>query len=248
MAEIEFTGYRKSALATQSADTEGCNIEFLKFAPEIRNQIYDTVFVKPTYIGAARSHHGVRTKSFYKDASLWRNLGFAMTCRQVYEESSNIFYAKNGFEFYYIRPFLEFLEAIGVHRRGMLTKLRYHQSENSQPFIVCRYLKSCTGLKDLNIWLRVRPRDGSRVYLNAWWEYPFKDPKDFFSGNKSEIEFGEPRFLARRPLPVAAPRIQGSHPFPYLRGSKDFFLIRAFTLFAYSMEKIQKEEKGTYKR
>lgn len=235
--------------AAQAATICDYKIDFLRFAPEIRNQIYDLVFVKPSYIGSTSTHFHVRTKGFYNDARLWRNLGFAMTCRQIYEESANIFYAKNGFEFYYSRPFLEFLEAIGVQRRGLLTKLRYHQHENGAPFIVCRYLKSCTNLKDLEILARVATETRAKFF----WEYPLKNPKDFFLGKKTEIEFREPRTLGKPPSNlVIAPRIHGYAPYelPRLGDGNCFQFLVALALnhFARSLKKVKNEEESTYKR
>ncbi|MCJ1366143.1 hypothetical protein MMC16_005268 [Acarospora aff. strigata] len=153
---------------------------FLKLPPEIRNRIYDLIFVSDQYIGA----NGTLTKTFYHEAAKYRNLAFASACRLIYQESANIFYAKNGFEFFYIRPFLEFLEAIGATLRKLLTKLRYNYSHGT-PFVVLRYLKSCTNLRELEVSVRVVMP--SRKH--SWWAYPLRDAKGFFLGSSHSIEF-----------------------------------------------------------
>lgn len=155
-------------------------IDFLKFAPEIRNNVYGYVCVKPTYIGSSNGKV-VTTKQFYKDAATWRNLAFATSCKQIYVESSYVFYARNGFEFCYIRALLEFLEAIGLGGRTLLTKLRFLYERSGTPFIALRYLKSCRNLQDLEIYITLRLQNG----------YPLIQPLQFFLGDLTKIEFGE---------------------------------------------------------
>ncbi|MCJ1257788.1 hypothetical protein MMC24_005614 [Lignoscripta atroalba] len=154
---------------------------FLKLPPEIRNRCYDLIFVSPKYIGS----NGTQTKSFYKDAAKWRNLSFARSCRQIYSESGNIFFARNGFEFYYIRPFLEFLEAIGINRRRLLTKIRYIFS-GGRPYVGLRYLRSCTNLQVLEIHIRVVMQNKR----NSWWLYSMENAKDFFFTDFRGMVFG----------------------------------------------------------
>jgi len=198
---------------------------FLKLPAEIRNRIYDLVFVSDDYIGA----NATLTKAFYHEAAKYRNLAFASACRQIYQESANIFYAKNGFEFFYIRPFLEFLEAIGVKRRMLLTKLKYNYS-NGTPFVVLRYLKSCKNLAGLEISARV-------VMTNrktSWWAYPLKDAKGFFLGSNSVIEFGDVRKFGKAG-----------------QASKEPPLARIETVkspLTESLMKVKREESGHYKR
>lgn len=173
--------------ALPEADTRHV-FPFLKLPPEIRNRIYDLVFVKTQYIGA----NGTLTKAFYRDAARYRHLAFASVCRQIYQESANIFYAKNGFEFFYIRPFLEFLEAIGPERRKLLTKIKFNCSKGT-PFIVLRYLKSCTNLQELEVSARIVM--SSRK--NSWWAYPLKDAKGFFLGSNRTIEYEDVRKIGK---------------------------------------------------
>lgn len=196
---------------------------FLQLPPEIRNRIYDLVFVKPGYIGS----EGTLTKAFYHDAAEWRNLDFARSCRQVYNESADIFYARNGFEFFYIRPFLEFIEAIGNKRRMLLTKIRFHHTKGT-PFIVLRYLKSCKNLEELEIHARCIKKK-----TNSWWEYPMKNAKSFFLGPYSSIEFEE---VLRFGKAIAS----DEHPDEGKRGATMFLVD--------SLEKVKREENGKYKR
>ena len=228
----------------QVSTTEDYKIDFMEFPPEIRNEIYGLVFVKPTYIGSASGSHVYRTQDFHKDARAWRNLGFVMSCRSIYQESANIFYIKNGFEFYYNRPFLEFLQALGVQRRALLTKLRYHQLENGRPFIVCRYLKSCTGLKDLEIFVRFI----TQKRASYCWEYPLKDPKEFFLGNKTTIEFEAPLTLGNPQSGFGPPIIYGCGPFKLPRPNSincfEDLVCLSLNNFSGSLENVKKEEQG----
>ena len=198
---------------------------FLKLPPEIRNRIYDLVFVSHQYIGA----NGTLTNAFYSDAAKHRHLAFASACRQIYQESANIFYAKNGFGFFYIRPFLEFLEAIGADRRKLLTKIKFSCSRGT-PFVVLRYLKSCTNLQELEVSARiVMP---SRKH--SWWAYQLKDAKGFFLGSNRAIKYEDVRSFGKAATSSNGPtqdritRVKGN--------------------LTESLHKVKLEESGGYKR
>lgn len=123
--------------------------DFLSLPPEIRNRVYEFVFVSPHYIGTA---YGTLTRQFYRDAIRWRNLHFLKACRQIYNESSGIFFARNGFEFSYITTLQHFMRSIGIKHRRLITKLRYfHSAFRGRPFKALRYLRSCENLIDLEI-------------------------------------------------------------------------------------------------
>ncbi len=156
-------------------------MDFLKFAPEIRNRVYDYVCVKPTYIGS-NDGKAVATARFYEDAATWRNLAFATSCKQIYIESSHVFYSRNGFEFSMMRPLLEFLEAIGLGGRILLTKLRFiYCTFARHTFIPLRYLKSCKNLQELEVYVQARPG----------WGYPLMKPIQFFLSDLTKVDFGE---------------------------------------------------------
>ena len=159
---------------------------------EIRNQIYSQVFVKPTYIGAIENRKGSapRSKEFCAQYADWRKSSFAVSCRQVYHESSNIFFAQNGFEFSYARPALDFLMSIGARRRAMITKLKYHQNEAGRCFDVCRFFKSCTGLHELHVSWRVESRVAG---IHVWWDFPVQKPLQFFLGKPTNLRIGKPQ-------------------------------------------------------
>ena len=200
---------------------------FLQLPPEIRNRIYHLIFVKPGYIGS----EGTLTRAFYSDAAKWRNLAFASSCRQVYIESADIFYARNGFEFFYIRPFLEFLEAIGYKRRKLLTKIKFHHTKGT-PFIVLRYLKSCKNLEELEIYAKCFKKT-----TKSWWEYQMKNAKRFFLDSHSSIEFGE---VLRFGKAITCDEHPDEDP--------DEGKIRATKSLVESLVKVKREQNGTYKR
>ncbi|KAL9039706.1 MAG: hypothetical protein Q9214_004771, partial [Letrouitia sp. 1 TL-2023] len=123
--------------------------DFLRLPPEIRNRVYDFVFVSNHYIGTA---YGTLTRQFYRDAIKWRNLHFLKVCRQIYNESAGIFFARNGFEFSYITTLQHFMRSIGIKNRRLITKLRYcHSAFRGKPFKALRYLRSCENLINLEI-------------------------------------------------------------------------------------------------
>lgn len=155
----------------------------LTLPAEIRNTIYDLVFVSPSYIGANHHHRD----EFFKEAAKWRNLAFAMACRQIYDESANIFYAKNGFVFFFIGSFLEFMESIGYQRRRLLTRLSFNFDHGS-PFVALRYIRSCESLLDLNVSVRV---SAESALCGSWWLYPVKNVHALFFTDFNVIEFGE---------------------------------------------------------
>jgi hypothetical protein len=91
----------------------------------------------------------------------------AGTCRQIWNESLVVYILRNSFEFHYIRPFLEFLEKIGVRGRRLLTNVRWCHHARSMPFIVIRLLRSCTNLRNLEVCARigVKERPGFQYRL-----------------------------------------------------------------------------------
>ena len=158
---------------------------FLDLPLELRTRVYEFVFVSAKYIGS----EGTQTKAFKKDLYKWRNFAFARSCRLIYEESTRVFFSKNGFMFFFHRPALEFLEEIGPARRKLLTKLRF-TFNHAQPFVALRYIKSCTSLKELKVVSRVNV-EGHRA---AWWIVTLKNAKEFFLTEYDKIEFDKPYY------------------------------------------------------
>ena len=155
---------------------------FKKLPPEIRNKIYDLVFVRSRYIGLdKRSRFTLRY-----DARSVRNLAFAMSCRQVYTETKSMFYAKNGFAFYQIQECLSFLQCIGLQNRRLITKFSYSHLRGDA-FPILRYLKSFTNLQELSVSARVT----TRSVQWWWWEYPLINARAFFFSTSSRVEFEE---------------------------------------------------------
>lgn len=164
--------------------TDDQGLDFLSLPRAIRDVIYSKVVVKSNSPVGAESRF---TKPFYKDAIAWRSLSFAGTCRKVWNESLEVYLALNTFEFFYIRPFLEFLEQIGVRGRRLLTMLKWHHHWRSRPFIVLRLLRSCRNLQGLEVSARVT-LIGRKGF---WFGVPFLHAKSFFLGDNKKILFGQ---------------------------------------------------------
>ena len=173
--------YHATARPTTVSDDKG--IDFLGFPREIRDEIYSHIFVKATRIGAESKF----TKPFWRDAIRWRNHSLAGTCRQIWNESLVVYLLRNGFEFYYIRPFLEFLEKIGLRGRRLLTDVQWYHHARSRPFIVIRLLRSCTNLRNLEVSARVRVKERPGFQ----YKVPFLHARRFFLANYSRISFGD---------------------------------------------------------
>lgn len=162
-----------------TSDDKG--LDFFGFPREIRDMVYAEIFVKPTRIGAESKF----TKPFWREAISWRNHNLAGTCRQIWNESLQVYLLKNGFEFFYVRPFLEFLEKIGIRGRRLLRDIVWHHHAHSIPFIAIRYLKSCTKLQNLQVFARVTVKDRKGLrYL-----VPFINARQFFIGDNHTIAF-----------------------------------------------------------
>lgn len=153
--------------------------------------MYSLIFVKPTFIGAETKI----TKPFYIDAITWRNLAFAGTRRQIWNESLRVYPVKNGFEFFYIRPFLEFLEKIGICGRRLLRNIRWHHHKKSRPFIVLIYLRSCTALQTLEVFVRVTTKNRKKFC----WGVPLLNAKRFFLSNHTKTDFGKAQGFGKGP-------------------------------------------------
>ena len=169
--------------ARQISDDQG--IDLLGFPKEIRNDIYRCISAKSSNIGGQSKF----TKPFYRDALTMRSLDFAGSCRQIWNESLRIYLLRNGFEFFFIRPMLEFLEKIGIRGRRLIPELRIHHHKRSNPFIVLRLLRSCENLRELEIYARVTVK----WRKNFWWGVPLLDAKRYFMTKYSTIDFGTPK-------------------------------------------------------
>ena len=211
--------------------TDEQGLEFLSFPREIRNIVYGFVFVKPTFIGSESRF----TTSFYRDAIAWRNLAFAGSCRQIWNESLRVYLVQNGFEFYYIRPFLEFLEKIGIRGRPLLKRLRWHHHKHSRPFIVLRYLRSCTTLATLAVFARVTVEKRK----NFWWGVPLLNAKAFFLSNHHKIRFGPAQAFGKGAMVDEEP--------PKFTAFGEFET-RSLVTLSENLKKVKWEVSGEYKR
>lgn len=162
---------------------------FLDLPLELRVKVYELVFVSPKYIGS----EGTQTKAFKRDLYKWRNFAFARSCRLIYEESTRVFFSKNGFMFFFHRPALEFMEAIGPTRRKLLTKLKF-TFNRTVPHLALRYARSCINLKELEVVSRINVEGNP----DAWWIMTFKNAKDFFLTEYEKVEFQKPYFYGER--------------------------------------------------
>lgn len=188
---------------------------FQKLPPEIRNTIYKMAFITPEYIGK----NSATLKNFRKEASKVRHLSFAMTCKQIYEESAGIFFGYNGFSFQDPDLLLRFLQAIGIRNRERLTKLAYihdcsfkweeafsHESAGdddfdgylvkedvrsaSYAFPALRYLKSCINIQTLDVYLLVEMNDFYTEVIHM------EDAKKLFMTTSTVVKWGEPRMMS----------------------------------------------------
>ena len=173
--------YDASARASTVSDDQG--LDFFGFPREIRDEIYSHIFVKPIAIGAESKF----TKPFWRDAIKWRNHSLAGTRRQIWNEPLRVYLRENGFEFYFIRPFLEFLEKIGIRGRRLLTDVKWCHHARSMPFIAIRLLRSCTNLRNLEVSVRVRVKE----HPGFQYKLPLIHARRFFLANYSRISFGD---------------------------------------------------------
>ena len=106
--------------------TAKSSLHFMSFPPEIRQIIYYYVFVKPTNIGLVEGGDISSVEDFFNEAKFWKNNGLLISCRQIYSESSGMFFGKNTFEFFTSKIALGFLEAIGSQGRASVKNIVYH--------------------------------------------------------------------------------------------------------------------------
>ena len=209
-------------------------LEFLSFPREIRDTIYGFLLVKPTFIGAETK----LTKPFYKDAIAWRHLAFAGSCRKIWNESLRVYLARNGFEFFFIRPFLEFIEKIGIRGRRLLTRLRWHHHWKSRPFIVLRYLRSCTALETLAVFARVLIKGRK----NFWWGVPLLNARAFFLGTHKKIEFGTAQGFGKGAVADEEPPNFGA------KTACGQYETRSLVSLSENLKRVKWEVSGHYKR
>ena len=215
-----------------NVDDQGLN--FLDLPREIRDNIYSKLCVKPTRIGAESKF----TVPFWKDAITWRHTEFAVSCHQIWRESFQIYLEQNGFEFYFIRPFLEFIEKIGIKGRQVLRDVRWHNHARSMPFIVIRYLRSCTRLHTLDVFVRVtvKGRPG------FWYGVPLLNAKKFFLEDYNKIQFGEAKPFGKG--------IKANEVMPDFRFQDDYgdYVAKSLITLSEALRKVKWEVIGNYKR
>jgi len=214
---------------------------FLDLPLELRVKIYELVFVSPKYIGSK----GTQTKAFKRDLYKWRNFAFARSCRLIYEESSRVFFSKNGFTFFFHRPALEFMEAIGPTRRKLLTKLRF-TFNRTVPHLALRYVRSCVNLKELEVVSRINVEGNP----DAWWIITFKNPKDFFLTEYEKFEFEKPYFYGERKRIDGVTLQKPTAPDFSIEDTIEPPKVYSKTLrwLHLALSKVKREQQGHYKR
>lgn len=170
-------------------------IRFLDFPPGIRNMIYDFIFVSSEPIGSDPSH-GFLARFSYKEAAKWRNLKFAMSCRQIFKESSDIFFANNCFEFFHVYQVVTFLKKIGTEGQRQIRKLKlnYRDSEPKQAF---KSIRMCPNITDLDIAIELS--DWSKKRGDYCQHFPIIDAKELIFGDLEEIKFGDRQIWGKPP-------------------------------------------------
>lgn len=96
--------------------------------------------------------------------------------------------------FFFHRPALKLMEAIGPTRRKLRTKLRF-TFNRTIPHSALRYVRSCISLKELEVVSRINNLEG---HLDAWWIMNFKNAKDFFLTLYGKLEFEKSYFYGER--------------------------------------------------
>jgi hypothetical protein len=161
-------------------------IRFFDFPPEIRTMIYNLIFVSAEPIGSNPSHT-FGAKFPYREAAKWRNLVFAMSCRQIFDEASNIFFANNCFEFFQVYQVVSFLKKIGIEGRQQVRKLKLNYRD-SDPKKAFKSIRMCPNITNLDIAIE-DPHYSQK--LGAYCEhYPIIDAKELIFGNLDEITLG----------------------------------------------------------
>ncbi|KAI9821712.1 MAG: hypothetical protein M1827_002293 [Pycnora praestabilis] len=128
------------------------------------------------YIGA----NNTTAASFLVEVKSYYNLNFLLTCRQIYKEASPIFFAMNGFEFYYISSIEKFLKGIGKKNREVLTKIRWTYYDGK----ILTVLKLLADCEMLNVFdLRLRTTQYCFGERKVWWMYPINDALTVLRGH-----------------------------------------------------------------
>ena len=157
-----------------------------KLPPEVRLTIWEfsDLVKKDGYIGESLNGKATTMDNFKKEVQYYRHWSCRLLCKAFSEEMLDIFYSRNGFEFFHFSVLLEFFESVGYRARQWLTKLKIHytlahktKTESSSSAVNTaykglRYLLSCERLQHLEINARVVPLK----LKTAWLEYPVLNP------------------------------------------------------------------------
>lgn len=175
------------------AEKRAHTFRFFDLPPEVRNMIYNLIYVSPEPIGS-NSEHTYTMKFPHEEFAKWRNLSFARSCRQIYKESSHIFLPNNTFEFFRLFELVNFLEKIGVKGRQQVRKLKLNYREHD-PKKAFKSIRMCPNLTHLDIaFEHVDYSDKTGTYCQ---HFPIIDAKELIFGNLDKIRFGRRTIFGR---------------------------------------------------
>lgn len=211
-------------LAVLNSDRDIANGDGLVYRPTraIREKIYRYAFVSDEYLGGK----AMQTRDFKRHLRhLWQE-SFSVSCHQIYNEVRPIFLGENGYEFNYIKPFWGFLQIIGIEGRRLIRSLRFNfhgvgrphrcsfcevfwrdcpfaYIEQGSPFRVLRYLRGCSRLQSLEIFIVVKmnKKDYREDLQNkgftlqeiktAGFKSRIQNAIDCFVGDDVELDYGD---------------------------------------------------------
>lgn len=143
--------------------------KFLELPPEVRNMIYDLLFVrkdsKVTFSPTKRSDQGNGSVSDLVGTWMWtknglnrnrqdwyvKGLGLLATCKEIREEAAGVVYGSNAFEFVKTTAMRSFLTTIGGRNRSLIRKVNTGWIIQKDARAAANLLLDCKQLETLHL-------------------------------------------------------------------------------------------------
>ena len=164
---------------------------FFNLSAEIRNMIYALLFVSEFYVGeSANKNNQWVFVNFAREYRRVREFELSMVNKQFFQESTTVFFSRNGFELASFKSLDLFLSHIGPIASSSIRSLRIFPKLDDPTPALC-HLVVATNLQHLDVEMNLR-----RVRTGAW-KIKLENAMDIVFNQDDKVVFS---FTRRGPL------------------------------------------------
>ncbi|KAI9891148.1 MAG: hypothetical protein M1814_002991 [Vezdaea aestivalis] len=161
------------------------SVTFLSLPPEIRNQIYELMFVRPSIRPVCRDPlHTEDQSAVYYTSNLYHYTSVLRSCKQIHSEATNVLYGMNNFIVYSMdtgASILAWVNSIGPKNQRLISRLELNWqhmhrmlSSSSQETQLSQRLDDSTGLLKSDIFKAIHDKVKAHCHRIADAIKPFR--------------------------------------------------------------------------